>query len=67
MVATQKSLVQCMESLTLKLHPGVVINWKRIGGAPASGTNNGSREGESPGPVAMEIDQPSEEKSLNVR
>ncbi len=61
MVSTQKSLVQCMESLTQKLHPGVVINWRRIGDAPPSG--NGARD--SPAPVPMEIDQPIEEGNVS--
>ena len=34
MTATQKSLVQAMESLTQKLHPGVVLNFRKLGGVP---------------------------------
>lgn len=66
-VSTQKSLVQCMESLTQKLHPGVVINWRRIGDAPPPGNsnNNGTREVNSPAPVPMEIDQPTEEGNVS--
>ncbi len=32
MVTNQKSMVQCMESLSLKLQPGVVINFQKIRG-----------------------------------
>ena len=32
-VSSQKSLVQCMENLTQKLHPGVVVSFQKIGGA----------------------------------
>ena len=39
-VSNQKSLAQCMESLTQKLHPGVVINFRKIGGV--SSPNNGA-------------------------
>ena len=31
-VSSQKSLVQCMENLTQKLHPGVVVNFQKVGG-----------------------------------
>ena len=45
MVTNQKSLAQCMESLTQKLQPGVVINFQKIRGK----TPNGEQE-------AMEVD-----------
>lgn len=32
-VSSQKLLMQCMENLTQKLHPGVVVNFQRMGGA----------------------------------
>ena len=32
MVTNQKSMVQCMESLTQKLQPGVVLNFQKIRG-----------------------------------
>lgn len=39
-LTNQKSLVQCMESLTQKLQPGVVISFKKIGtkASPPNGT-----------------------------
>ena len=45
-VSNQKSLAQCMESLTQKLHPGVVINFQKIGGVspPSSSTAHAARE-----------------------
>ena len=60
-------MVQCMESLTQKLHPGVVINWKKIGGAPSSTNGNGARESDSPAPVPMEIDPATEEGNVRTR
>lgn len=47
-VLNQKSLVQSMESLTQKLHPGVVLNFQKTGG---NDIVNGHQE-----PVPMEID-----------
>ena len=41
LVTNQKSLVQCMESLTQKLQSGVVIHFKKIGG---KGSPNGDVE-----------------------
>ena len=36
LVTNQKSLVQCMESLTQKVQPGVVINFQKIKGITPS-------------------------------
>ena len=47
-VASQKSLVKCMESLTQKLHPGVVVNFLKVG------ANGSSLPGNEATP--MEID-----------
>ena len=47
-VLNQKSLVQSMESLIQKLHPGVVVNFQKTGG---NNMVNGHQE-----PVPMEID-----------
>lgn len=55
-ITNQKSMVQCMESLTQKLHPGVVLYFKKIGGVPPL-DNSGS--GHST-PVSMEVDPPEE-------
>ena len=52
-VSNQKSLVQCMESLTQKLHPGVVVNFQKIGGSSPSNNDNSV-------PIPMEIDQPND-------
>ena len=47
-----------MESLTQKLHPGVVLYFKKIGGAPPLDNSSGS--GHST-PVSMEVNHPLEE------
>ena len=46
-LTSQKSLVQCMESLTQKLQPGVVISFKKIGSksSPSAGQENMEVEG----------------------
>ena len=51
-ITNQKSMVQCMESLTQKLHPGVVLYFQKIGGAPPL-NNSGSGHNT---PISMEID-----------
>ena len=57
LATNQKLLVQAMESLSQKMHPGVVINFQKIGGALPSNNSigPGSKEiSRSNTPVAME-------------
>ena len=57
LAVNQKTLVQCLESISQKLHPGVVINFQKIGGcSPNSSLGPGSKDiSRSNTPVAMEI------------
>jgi hypothetical protein len=58
LAVNQKTLVQSLESISQKLHPGVVINFQKIGGcSPNSSIGPGSKDiSRSNTPVAMEID-----------
>ena len=57
LATNKKTLVQAMESLTQKLHPGVVINFQKIGGSsPNSSIGLGSKDvSRSNTPLDMEI------------
>ena len=57
LAVNQKTLVQSLESISQKLHPGVVINFQKIGGcSPNSSLGPGSKDiSRSNTPVALEI------------
>jgi hypothetical protein len=58
LATNQKTLVQAMESLCQKLHPGVVVHFQKIGGSsPSNSLAPGSKDiSRSNTPIAMETE-----------
>uniref|UniRef100_A0A1B6HDR4 VWFA domain-containing protein n=1 Tax=Homalodisca liturata TaxID=320908 RepID=A0A1B6HDR4_9HEMI len=53
-ITSQRMLMQCIDSLVLKVQSGVVINFEKIGPDPTPITNENSREGSEDGDLEQE-------------